>query len=298
MNEERRSARRHIEETYGHLGAALTLLFFLFPIVLIMGHRYFTGSWMMLGSLSSHYTENEGAMRDVFVGGLFAIALALIVYRGYSSWEDWGWTLAALFAILTALIPTSGTEILGWQREGTFPILDRGTVSSLHMIFAILFAVTCGAILLFQAYTTPARLKDDFLDQFSDLSPSLVSLALFGFFPWRKDNLDKSERHKDEGERRNVREEMRESHKQFYLWYFRAIVIYCIITMLIAWLASSGTHVLLWLETAAMILFAPYWLFKTGEIRTLLRYERMQTEQRLNEQGGDIQQDSALQKLP
>jgi len=67
-------------------------------------------SWLWQGeftqnSISAFYGAYNYAMRDWFVGILWAVGSFLVLYRGFSVAEDWALNIAGLSAILLAINP-------------------------------------------------------------------------------------------------------------------------------------------------------------------------------------------------
>lgn len=128
----------HIGKTYRTLRIALVVIALLFPWVLGLGGYYLTGGQLRLQrSMSDYYHANadpigessasesavrerqlgsgRGVMRNWFVGVLFAISALLAAYKGYRPAEDVALNLAAVFAVLTAIVPNqSGTRWHGY----------------------------------------------------------------------------------------------------------------------------------------------------------------------------------------
>jgi hypothetical protein len=76
------------------------------PFVLALGKILLEGPGI-LNTISSYYYS---VMRDVFVGGLFAIAMFLMSYRGYERQDDIAGNLGCAFAIGVALFPVAPEE--------------------------------------------------------------------------------------------------------------------------------------------------------------------------------------------
>lgn len=97
------------------------------PFVLSIGAflLFHTG---LRGSISSYY---HTAMRDVFVGFLFAIGSFLFAYQGYDRTDNIAGNLACVFAIGVAVFPTTPAG----QDESL-------AISNLHQVFAGLFFLT------------------------------------------------------------------------------------------------------------------------------------------------------------
>ncbi|HEU4367625.1 MAG TPA: DUF998 domain-containing protein [Methylomirabilota bacterium] len=85
-----------LRKAVGIIGIAL-------PFVLAFGRMLLEGPGIRT-SISSYY---HTAMGDVFVGSLCAIGVFMISYRGYERVDDIAGDLACVFAIGTALFPTT-----------------------------------------------------------------------------------------------------------------------------------------------------------------------------------------------
>jgi hypothetical protein len=144
-----------ISGSYFLLRRGLAGLAFLFPIAL----------WLLAGpehlqrSISAYYhfhhvpdggtsLPGTGAMRDLFVGVLWAIGAFLFFYKGYSKKEDWALDVAGIAAILIALFP------MDWPAEaGTF-------TNTVHFASAVTFFLAIAYVCLFRPGDTLELLKD------------------------------------------------------------------------------------------------------------------------------------------
>ena len=79
-------------------------------------------------------------MRVWFVGPIFAIGSFLILYKGYSFWEDWALNFAAIFLIRVALVPMCGSG------DGQCP-----SWSFWHSRFAIAFFIIIALVAIFDS---------------------------------------------------------------------------------------------------------------------------------------------------
>lgn len=120
--------QKHVFGTYFELRIALAAIGFLFPLVVV-----FTGWWVddrleIQGSLSAYYWATKdgfNAARVPFVGGLFAVGLALYVYRGYTDEENRWLNVAGTCAVLVAIFPmrwTCDNCPSGWTPHGVFAV--------------------------------------------------------------------------------------------------------------------------------------------------------------------------------
>lgn len=153
----------HIVGTYSWLRWALALVAIFFPLVLwLWGKLWFHIE--LQGSLSAYYHASTlagspaklGAMRDVFVGSLFALATLLIAYRGYDGVEDWLLNGAGFCCLGIALFPMGWGDYKGW-------VIVAGHPSPLtaHGIFAFsLFGFTA-ATSLYWAFRGPLAKADE-----------------------------------------------------------------------------------------------------------------------------------------
>lgn len=85
------------------------------------------------GSISLYYFTG---MRDLFVGGICAIALFMFFYRGYDLWDKWATNLVGFFAVCVAFFPTT--------ESGPLDVSGK-----IHFISASCFFVLLACISLF-----------------------------------------------------------------------------------------------------------------------------------------------------
>jgi hypothetical protein len=121
----------------GVLAAAL-------PVVLWLGGRFIDGEALRC-SMSAYYYSP--AMRDTFVGLLWAIGVFLYLYRGFSRQEDWSLNLAGVLAVGIALIPT-GPDCAA--KGGLTP----------HTALAVSFFATIAYVCLTRASDTLSLIED------------------------------------------------------------------------------------------------------------------------------------------
>lgn len=103
----------------------------LLPIVLALGCWVLCDEPGLKRSISAYYGTE---MRDVFVGGLFAVGFFMLTYRGYEPQDDRAGDLAFVCALGTALLPTTSESSL---------------VSGLHLFFAAVLLLTFAYYSLF-----------------------------------------------------------------------------------------------------------------------------------------------------
>ena len=113
--------QKHVFGTYVTLRLGLTFIGALLPIVLYaLGAAHGIG---LKGSMSEYYwAKSTGGFvpaRDCFVGGLFAVAACLYLYKGFSSRENVALNLAGLFALGVAIFPMAEP---GLPSDGKFSV--------------------------------------------------------------------------------------------------------------------------------------------------------------------------------
>lgn len=123
--------QKHMFGTYFGLRVGLIVIGVSLPLVVLV-----TGGLLhdigLKPSISDYYHPGPQARpflttRDFFVGGLFAAAACLYLYKGFSARENIALNMAGVFACFVALLPT------GPGKE------DTGIVPVLHGVSAVLF---------------------------------------------------------------------------------------------------------------------------------------------------------------
>jgi hypothetical protein len=139
--------RRNMMSTYFTLRLGIVILSVALPLVLL-GYSLVAHGRLVESSMSAFYGADGGAMRNWFVGILWAIGFFLILYQGFSPLEDWLLNFAGGFAVLTALTPCHCSA----QEE-----LDKSTA---HAAFAVLFFACMVGVCLFCARDTVTLLPE------------------------------------------------------------------------------------------------------------------------------------------
>ena len=116
------------------------------PFMLLFGGFVFEGAEIERSISHYYYT----AVRGIFVGSLFSIAVFLIAYRGYETRDNIAGHLAGGFALIVALFPTKPYK--------TDPTTLQEVVGYLHMISAGLFLLVLSYFCLRLFRQTDARL--------------------------------------------------------------------------------------------------------------------------------------------
>lgn len=114
--------------SYLFLRRAIGFVGILLPVVLVAGVLVARGEF--LDSISGYYYS---PMRDVYVGGMCAVGVFLLSYRGYDRLDDVTSTLAGVAAVGVALFPTT-------PKDTHTPV--QGVVGVVHLVFAAAFFLT------------------------------------------------------------------------------------------------------------------------------------------------------------
>lgn len=145
--------QQHMLGTYFGLRIGLVVIGVALPLVVLFAGGILHHVWLN-PSISDYYHPGPDARpffttRDFFVGGLFAAAACLYLYKGFSTRENVALNSAGVFACFVALLPTG----LG---------NDHGLVPILHATSAVLFFLCIAYVSLFHSrdtlrLLTPAR---------------------------------------------------------------------------------------------------------------------------------------------
>lgn len=136
--------QRHMAGTYFALRVGIAIIGAALPVVLWLGGLLGEGD-PLRGSMSAYY---HSGMRDVFVGALIAIGAFLYLYKGFSTAENVALNVAGIMAVGVALFPTADVGA------------PRGTVSTLHGVFAVVFFAAIAYVALTRATDTLSLIRD------------------------------------------------------------------------------------------------------------------------------------------
>lgn len=145
--------RRNMMRTYFTLRLGIVILSLALPAVLY-AYSLITHGRLVEGSISAFYGADQGAMRNWFVGVLWAIGAFLVLYKGFSRLEDWLLNFAGLFMVLTAMTPCHCA-------------VGEGPKSTAHLVYAVSFFACMSAVCLFCARNTITLLPPDRREQFA-----------------------------------------------------------------------------------------------------------------------------------
>lgn len=131
--------------SYLGLRKAIGIIGIALPFILVIGKIVLSGPGLQ-GSMSAYYYT---IMRNAFVGGLCAIGVFLISYRGYEKLDSIAAKCATVFAIATAFFPTTPT---------TNATHEQIIVGNFHLAFAtsLFLTLTFFALVLFRK-TDPTK---------------------------------------------------------------------------------------------------------------------------------------------
>lgn len=116
------------------------------PVLVFLEPALFDGLPAPRGSLSAYYYSG---LREVFVGGLWAIGVFLVVYKFLDfTWESFLSSLAGAAAVLVAVFPTERPGD-GWASTPFQVTLGEDFVTAIHYGAAVAFIALLVPIVLF-----------------------------------------------------------------------------------------------------------------------------------------------------
>jgi hypothetical protein len=139
--------RVHFLSTYISLRIGIAVLGIGLPIVLLIG-GHIVCDLPLQESMSAYYHSGDGAMRDIFVGFLFAIGFLLYLYKGFTTLENYALNCAGVCLVLVAIFPM---EPGGGNTFSKVP---------LHGVFAFLFFLSIAYVCIFRASDTVDLVPD------------------------------------------------------------------------------------------------------------------------------------------
>jgi hypothetical protein len=166
--------RKNILSTYFTLRMGIVVLSAALPLSLY-AYSWSVDHGLVEHSMSAFYGAHDGALRNWFVGVLWAIGAFLILYKGFSTAENWLLNLAGGFAVFTAM-----TSCRCWMGA-------VGEPSRLHRIFAVSFFAAMAAVCWFCAEDTitllPSKaLQDRFRRTYRGIAIGLAASPLAALF--------------------------------------------------------------------------------------------------------------------
>ena len=165
--------KEHIFGSYFSLRIGLAAIGVALPLVVLASGAALHHVWLE-PSISRYYHTAARlpylTTRDLFVGGLFAVAACLYLYKGFGSRENIALNMAGVFAVLVALLPTAA-------KDG-----DPGLVPTLHKTSAVLFFLCIAYVSLFRARDTipllPVDKQDGYRRKYLWTGAAMVVLPL------------------------------------------------------------------------------------------------------------------------
>jgi hypothetical protein len=233
--EDSRELWKHFSDTYFSLRIGLAILGFAMPFVLYLYGQFGHGLDLQ-PSMSAYFWAAETGqcatfpMRTIFVGFLFAIGVALYMYKGLTPLENSLLNLAAICASLVAIFPErlsvaegeSDTRVAQlfkncpaikeWAAQPPLPI---------HYLAAVILFLLLAIVALFCAHKSLKYLPPD-------RDPT-----------W---------------------------FRSFYIFIGIAMFLLPIAGFSVAFLFGVTSHMVFYIETASILTFGIYWSVKTREL--------------------------------
>ncbi len=233
-------------------------------------------------SISAYYYT---PVRSIFVGGLLALGLCLIVIKGSTAWEDTCLNIAGMLAPVVALVPTSDAgncwsvepnplpvrgdgSLAGWvvsNVDNNMKSLLVAGIAGLMIAAAVAAVVTRKATAVATAGAPGTRLAlvgamlllvvgviaFNTWNHFDTDSHFVAAIAMFVFLA---------------GAVGGNAWEHRAGTRRVYFWPYLTIVVLMAAAAVVLVAAGSGWHHMqLFLEGAEITLFAAFWLLQTKE---------------------------------
>jgi hypothetical protein len=233
-------------------------------------------------SISAYYYT---PVRSIFVGGLLAIGLCLIVIKGSTAWEDACLNIAGMLAPVVALVPTSDAGNCWSVEPSPLPVRGDGSLAGWvvsnvdNNIKALLLAGIAGLLIAAGVATVVTRkatavatvggvgtrlgllgamlllvvglIAFNTWNHFDTDSHFVAAIAMFVFLAGAVGG--------------NVWEHRGRAQRS-YFWLYATIVSLMAAAAVILVAASSGwQHMQLFLEAIQITLFASFWLVQTRE---------------------------------
>ncbi|HOM12412.1 MAG TPA: hypothetical protein PLB41_03750 [Rubrivivax sp.] len=174
-----------IADTYFFLRVSLGSIAVALPLVLWLGGKALLDIAPQ-PSISAYYHTD---LRDVMVGALCAVGLALLIYKGFSRAEDWLLNIAGVLVVGVALFPTDPARLLqcfppcAAQCVAFSPKLDRTADvlirSGLHGCFAVGFFAAIGSVCIFCAQRTLHLIARPAVRKFYRSAYKLLGVAMW-----------------------------------------------------------------------------------------------------------------------
>lgn len=152
-----------VRKVIGLLGTSL-------PLILAVGGLLIYDTTIQR-TVSLYY---HTAVRDVFVGMLFAISVGLLTYRGYDWRDNWFTNIASILAIGVALFPTDADPDV-YSTIGTIHLVCAGG------FFAVLIYIA-GWLFTKSNPTTPAKVLRIRLYKICACVMGGALLLMFGYY--------------------------------------------------------------------------------------------------------------------
>ncbi len=195
-----RNELKYSRHTYSYLALrkAVGWIGILLPFTLMLGvFLIFEGE--IIQESISHYYHTD--MRNVFVGGLCAVALFMLFYSGYDKWDDWAANVAGFSAIGVAWFPTTevgSSNLIGkihfacaafffltltvfslflFTKKGSNPTPQKLTRNKIYVICGLIMIACLIAIVIYYNF-----IHDDNSESSFVFGAETVALIAFGVY--------------------------------------------------------------------------------------------------------------------
>ena len=276
---------RDVVFTYRYLRGGMVAMLLMLLLSVVLQWWWGTDGTCWLGSISAYYFTPS---RTVFVGSLFALGAALVVYKGHSPAEDVLLNFSGFMAFVVATVPTVpdercsaagsvnpfalSTEAISEAVDNNVWALSAvGFVALVATVWlrraeladparrppvrTMLLTVGCSAVIVFELVLFLAL-----PDRFVALSHGLAAATMVaGVIAVMVLNACRVE------ERHDAVEEAR-TYKRWYLVIAGTLAVLLAATVLAHLTLHGFDHVVLIGEVIIIVLFCAYWIVQTKEL--------------------------------
>jgi hypothetical protein len=270
---------RHAIKTYRYLRIGMIGAVVLLGTSILIEHDE-VDCWQT--SISAYYYT---PVRAIFVGGMIAVGLALIVIKGRGAFEDACLNFAGMLAPVVAVAPTTDVGDCWSVEPIPLPVKDDGSLANWvvtnvdNNFYALLIAGALGlvvALLTAISVNRSVRAPVEQVEKGTALSLTVTAGAL-GLGWWLIRNWDDfyTRAHGIAAVLMFVFligavvgkavEQRREANRAYFWVYTVVAVLMGIGGILIAWLRIGDDHTVFVLEAWEIVLFAVFWGVQTKE---------------------------------
>jgi hypothetical protein len=276
---------RDVVFTYRYLRGGMVAMLLMLLVSVVLQWWWGTNGTCWLGSISAYYFTPS---RTVFVGSLFALGAALVVYKGHSPAEDILLNFSGFMAFVVAMVPTvpdercspagstnpfalSTSAISDAVNNNVWALIVVGFVALVVTVWlrrdeladparrppvrTMLLTVGCSAVIVFELVLFLA-LPDRFIALSHGLAAATMVDGVIAVMVLSAFRVE--DRHTDTAEAR--------TYKRWYLAIAATLAVLLAVTVIAHLTLHGFDHVILISEVIIIVLFCVYWIVQTKEL--------------------------------